>query len=204
MKTSTQVKFDKIIKEGFIDILKPLGYKKKANNFYESLDGLGHLINIQKSRWSTQIHISFTLNIGVFLPEYWLAFLNYQGVGLPSFPTEPECIVRQRIGDLRGQHDIWYDLYEATDENQLVAEMQENLHDFILPYFNKMKTIEGFLNCIETENLSLQSLGKLILYGELKHLNKAREEYDLLMQEKSMNPHFRQRIKEFGVKYGVS
>ncbi|WP_409050306.1 DUF4304 domain-containing protein [Sphingobacterium sp. 2149] len=49
MKTETQEKFDRIIKESFIEILKPLGFKKKANNFYLPLEKIGHIINIQKS-----------------------------------------------------------------------------------------------------------------------------------------------------------
>ena len=33
MKTPTEVKFDKIVKVGFHEVLKPLGFKKKGNNF---------------------------------------------------------------------------------------------------------------------------------------------------------------------------
>ena len=39
MKTSTEVKFDNIIKQGFHEILKPKGFKKKGNNFYLKLKG---------------------------------------------------------------------------------------------------------------------------------------------------------------------
>lgn len=48
MKTVTQEKFEKIIKQGFQEILKSLGFKKKTNNFYLQLEELGQIINIQK------------------------------------------------------------------------------------------------------------------------------------------------------------
>lgn len=40
-KFKTQDKFDKIIKEGFQEILQLFGLKKKANNFYLQLGYLG-------------------------------------------------------------------------------------------------------------------------------------------------------------------
>ena len=49
MKTISEIKFDKVIKDGFHEILKPLGFKKKANNFYLKLDTIGQIINVQKS-----------------------------------------------------------------------------------------------------------------------------------------------------------
>ncbi|WP_416171449.1 DUF4304 domain-containing protein [Algoriphagus boritolerans] len=48
MKTGTEIKFNKVIKDGFHDVLKPLGFKKKANNFYLQRQELGQIINIQK------------------------------------------------------------------------------------------------------------------------------------------------------------
>lgn len=48
MKTETQEKFEKIIKQGFQEILKPLGFKKKANNFYIELEELGQIIKRPK------------------------------------------------------------------------------------------------------------------------------------------------------------
>jgi len=63
MKPETQEKFDKIIKESFIEILKPLGFKKKANNFYLQLEKIGHIINIQKSCYSTRDSSSTRSNV---------------------------------------------------------------------------------------------------------------------------------------------
>lgn len=203
MKTLAELKFDRIIKEGFHEILKPLGFKKKGNNFYLQLPELGQIINIQKSAYYSKEEIHFTINTGIFIPEYWLAFYNFHDGTLPVFPTEPECLVRKRIGNLRNQKDTWYDITEATDENLLISEMKENFEFFILPYFNSLKTINQFLELIETENLLSRAYDKLIVYGEFKLSDKAQKEYEKLLKE-TRNPYTLESIKEYGQKYGLT
>ncbi|MCM5530307.1 DUF4304 domain-containing protein [Parasegetibacter sp. NRK P23] len=203
MKTGAEIKFDKVVKDGFHEILKPLGFKKRANNFYLKLDTLGQIINIQKSSFGNKDNIRFTINTGIFVPEYWLAFYNYSDKGLPDYPTEPECLIRKRIGNLRNQHDTWYDIQERTDEQQLIAEMRKNLADFILPYFNRLNCTEKVLQELDDANMVLTPLGKLIIYGELKKIDKAKREYEGFLNDKNSNPHFLMRVREYGQKYGL-
>ena len=202
MKTTSEIKFDKIIKDGFHEILKPLGFKKKANNFYLKLDTIGQIINVQKSAFGNKDSISFTINTGIFVPEYWLAFYNYSDKGLPDYPTEPECLIRKRIGNLRNQHDTWYYIKERTDEQQLIDEMKKNLTNFILPYFDRVNGTEKMLQELNDTNMMIAPLGKLIIYGELKQLDKAKREYEELLNNK-INPHFLMTVKEYGQKYGL-
>jgi hypothetical protein len=202
MKTLSEIKFDRVIKEGFHDVLKPLGFKKKANNFFLQLYDIGQIINVQKSSWGTKDSISFTINTGLFLPEHWKGLIYNQGKAIPTFPTEPECIIRKRIGKLRNQHDTWYEISEITDENKLIAQMQENLKKYILPYFDRTKTKEDLLNLLDSEKLILAPLAKLIVYGELKQFDKAKAEY-LIIQKEKTNPYFLETVKEYGIKYGI-
>lgn len=203
MKTISEIKFDKIIKDGFHEILKPLGFKKKANNFYLKLDTIGQIINVQKSTYGNKNSISFTINTGIFVPDYWLAFYDYNDKGFPpDYPTEPECLIRKRIGDLRNQHDTWYDIIERTDEQQLIGEMRKNLNDFILPYFNRLDSTEKMLQELDKADMMMTPLGKLIVYGEFKQFDKAKREYERLLNNKT-NPHFLITVKEYGQKYGL-
>ena len=135
MKSTTETKFDRIVKQGFHEILKPLGFKKKGNNFYSYKNGIGHIINLQKSYYYSKDHIHFTINTGIFLPEFWSSFYNYFNKPIPDFPTEPECVLRKRIGQLRNENDLWYDITEDGDENGLITEMKKNLNQYILPHF---------------------------------------------------------------------
>lgn len=202
MKTLTEFKFDQIIKNGFHDILKPIGFKKKAYNFYLRRQDIGQIVNIQKSSFYSKDRISFTINTGIFVPEYWAGLYYNIGKELPIFPSEPECLIRQRIGQLRNQNDTWYDVDEKTDENDLIIEMRINLENYILPYFEQTKTKDGFLAMLDKNELPLNPLGKLVVYGELKQILRAKLEYDKLLKE-STNSHFIKTVQEYGQKYGL-
>ena len=81
MKTDTQIKFDTIVKEGFTPLLKPLSFKKKALNYYRQLSEVGHIINIQKDRYSHRNHIKFRINIGIFEPKFWAVRYDFKHTG---------------------------------------------------------------------------------------------------------------------------
>ncbi len=198
----TEIKFDRVIKEGFQPLLKPLGFKKKANNFYLQEKDLGKLINIQKSTLYSKQHIHFTINIGIFLAEYWNGLLYNQKNELPNFPEITECLIRERIGTLKAQQDIWYDIEEKTDEDKLIAEMKLNISEYILPYFNLTKTKEDMLKLLDLENRFIQPLDKLIVYAELKQFDKANQIFQTLV-ETNTNPVFLLTVNEYGKKYGL-
>ncbi|MBC3795387.1 DUF4304 domain-containing protein [Spirosoma utsteinense] len=166
------------------------------------LETVGQIINVQKNSFGNKDSISFTINTGIFVPEYWLAFYNYSDKGLPDYPTEPECLIRKRIGYLRNQHDAWYDIKEQTDEQQLISEMKKNLTDYILPYFDRLNSTEKMLQELDKADMMMTPLGKLIIYGELKQLDKAKREYEGLLNNR-INPQFLLTVKDYGQKYGL-
>lgn len=208
MKTEEQIKFDTIIKKGFQEVLKPLGFKKKANNFYLQLPEVGHIIYIQKSKWNTAFEISFTINIGIFEPKFWLKHYDYKKTGvIPNFPTEPESLIRKRIGNLLQGGDIWYEINKNTDENELIQTMQNNIHQFILPYLEKYNSVEKIKIAFETEEIKASAgLGALIFYAEYGFLEEAKKEYQKLyektMAENPSHP-FLKTLKTYGEKYGL-
>ncbi|WP_209581885.1 DUF4304 domain-containing protein [Sphingobacterium sp. UBA5670] len=203
MGTETQEKFDRIIKESFIEILKPLGFKKKAKkNFYLPLEKIGHIINIQKSRYSTKDDIRFTVNVGIFSPEYWLACFNYHNKDVPVYPTEPECLIRKRIGCMRGIDDTWYTVTTTTDADELVAEMKYNILGFILPFFEKLNTVQKLINELEASETLLHTAAKMTFFAEIKLLDKVRVEYRKISNE-NYNRHQLARLKEYAEKHGL-
>ncbi len=202
MKTETQEKFDRIIKESFIEILKPLGFKKKANNFYLPLEKIGHIINIQKSYYSTKDDIRFTINVGIFSPEYWLACFNYHNKDVPAYPTEPECMIRERISSMRGLPDIWYNITTTTDIEELIAEMKYNISSFILPFFEKLNTVQKLINELEASETLLHTAAKMTFFTEIKLLDKARAEYRKISKE-NYNRYQIANLKEYAEKHGL-
>jgi len=202
MKTETQEKFDRIIKESFIEILKPLGFKKKANNFYLPLEKIGHIINIQKSYYSTKDDIRFTINVGIFSPEYCLACFNYHNKDVPAYPTEPECMIRERISSMRGLPDIWYNITTTTDIEELIAEMKYNISSFILPFFEKLNTVQKLINELEASETLLHTAAKMTFFTEIKLLDKARAEYRKISKE-NYNRYQIANLKEYAEKHGL-
>ena len=203
MKTIAETKFNNIVKEGFHISLKPLGFRKKGNNFYLYKNGVGHIINIQKSSHYSKDHINFTINTAIFLPEFWTAYYNYSNKPVPSFPTESECVLRMRIGNLKNEKDTWYDVTSDTDEEQMIQEMKANLTEYILPHFGKVLSRDMLVDVIDSKRSVVAPLEKLIVFGELGEKVKAKTEYHRLVLEATRNPSFLDVVNQYGEKYGL-
>lgn len=204
MKAIAETKFDRLIKEGFQQILKPLGFKKKVNNFYLQLRDLGQIINIQKSTFYSKEHIQFTINTGLFIPEYWLTYFTFHNGELPAYPTESQCAIRQRIGSMKYKHDKWFDIEADTNEEVLIEEMKDNLLNYILPYFEKTNAKAGVLQLLDDRLVKTENtFGRLIIYGEYKQFEKAQAEYNKLQNEKYTVAHFKSSLDKYKAKYGL-
>lgn len=203
MKSIAETKFDKVVKLSFHEILKPLGFKKKGNNFYSQKNGIGHIINLQKSYYYSKEHIHFTINTGIFLPEYWLAFYNSFNKPIPDYPTESHCILRMRIGALRNENDKWYDVTNDSNEDDLIKEMKENLVEYILPHFGQALSKDMLIDRLDQQTKWATPLEKLIVFGELGDMEKAKREFEKLITNTIRNPGFLETVNEYGKKYGL-
>ncbi|WP_295653128.1 DUF4304 domain-containing protein [uncultured Mucilaginibacter sp.] len=181
MKTSAELAFDSIVTDIFHKTLKPRGYKKKGNNFYIQNNGIGKIINLQKSKYNSKEYISFTINTGIFSPEYWNNYYNYSNKGIPDYPTEPECILRRRIGELLGTKDTWYEISADSDIDELKAIQFYNLSRVILPYFDKINSNDDIL--IELDKGRIAPTLKLFFLCVLNRFAEAQIEYNRLHNE---------------------
>ena len=204
MKTDTQIKFDTIIKEGFTPLLKPLSFKKKALNYYRRLSEVGHIINIQKDRYSHRNHIKFRINIGIFEPKFWAVRYDFKHTGqVPDYPTEPVCLIRKTINDLRGRKDLWYEIHNYTDEQKLIKEIQEDIQQYILPFFDQLDSVEKIFSALEKDPYLLDMpFAPLIFYGEYGKAEKAQAVYNELL--KDVNPLAERTLKGYAKKYGLN
>ena len=200
MKTDTQIKFDTIVKEGFTPVLKPLSFKKKALNYYRRLAEVGHIINIQKSSYGDRDNIKFRVNLGVFEPRFWAGSHIGQ---LPDYPTEPVCLIRKTINDLRGRKDLWYEIHNYTDEQKLIKEIQEDIQQYILPFFDQLDSIEKILLVLEKDsNLLGITFDLLIFYAEHGQKEKAQTVYNQLLQK--VNPLAKPTLEGYAKKYNLN
>ena len=200
MKTDTQIKFDTIVKEGFTPLLKPLSFKKKALNYYRRLAEVGHIINIQKSSYGDRDNIKFRVNLGVFEPRFWAGSHIGQ---LPDYPTEPVCLIRKTINDLRGRKDLWYEIHNYTDEQKLIKEIQEDIQQYILPFFDQLDSVEKILSALEKDsNLLGITFDLLIFYAEHGQKEKAQTVYNQLLQK--VNPLAKPTLEGYAKKYNLN
>ena len=200
MKTDIQTKFDTIVKEGFTPLLKPLSFKKKALNYYRQLSEVGHIINIQKSSYGNRDHIRFRINIGIFEPRFWS--VSHTGK-VPDYPTEPICIIRKTINDLRGRKDLWYEVNDTTDEQKLIKEVQEDVQNYILPFFDQLNSVQKIFSTLEKDSKLLGiSFDLLIFYGEYKQKEKAQAVYNQLLQK--VNPLAKPTLEGYAKKYELN
>ena len=200
MKTLTQIKFDTIVKEGFTPVLKPLSFKKKALNYYRRLAEVGHIINIQKSSYGDRDNIKFRVNLGVFEPRFWAGSHIGQ---LPDYPTEPVCLIRKTINDLRGRKDLWYEIHNYTDEQKLIKEIQEDIQQYILPFFDQLDSVEKILSALEKDsNLLGITFDLLIFYAEHGQKEKAQTVYNQLLQK--VNPLAKPTLEGYAKKYNLN
>lgn len=203
MKTDTQIKFDTIVKEGFTPLLKPLSFKKKALNYYRQLSEVGHIINIQKDRYSHRNYIKFRINIGIFEPKVWLVMYDFKHTGqVPDYPTESVCLIRKTINDLRGRKDLWYEIHNYTDEQKLIKEVQEDIQNYILPFFDQLDSVEKIFSALEKDPYLLDTpITPLFFYGEYGKTEKAQVVYDELL--KDINPLAEPALEGLAKKYGL-
>ena len=200
MKTDTQIKFDTIIKDGFTPLLKPLSFKKKALNYYRQLSEVGHIINIQKDRYSHRNHIKFRINTGIFEPKFWAVRYDFKHTGqIPDYPTEPVCLIRKTINKLRGRNDLWYEVDENTNEQELIKRVQEDIQQYILPFFKQYDSVEKIFYSADS---IFPSFGALVFYGEHGYIEKAQKEYNELLQ--GVNPLAERTLKGYAKKYGLN
>lgn len=133
-RTEIEEKFNYLVTKVIWPYFKSLGYKKSGNNFrFYNEEGWGKIVNFQKSISYSKQHIHFTLNIGLFLDDSYLYFGRSPGNKF----TEYECVIKNRIGQLIGLGDTWYDLTSKTDTDGFNQEIRSIFNEYIIPYLSK-------------------------------------------------------------------
>ena len=103
---------------------------------------------------------------------------------------------------MRGLRDIWYNITPMTDIEELITEMKYNISSFILPFFEKLNTVQKLINELEASETLLHTAAKMTFFTELKLLDKARAEYRKISNE-NYNRHQLARLKEYAEKHGL-
>ncbi len=158
-------------------------------------------LTYRKSVYYSKEKIHFTVNNGIFAPKHWSGLYYNEGKPIPVFPTEPECIIRQRIGALKNQNDTWYDVYNESKVDDLIMEMKNNLNIYILPFFSSISNYDQLLEFLDGWIL-VPSLERLIVLGQLGYVERSKIEYDNLLAS-TKNQSFKETIAEYGSRFKI-
>ena len=167
-KTAVQLQFDHLVKQLLWPLFKERGYQKTGANFrYYDPEGWGKILNIQKGQFSNHKSIRFTLNTGLYLPETERLWLRSGKIAGEKF-LEPDCLIRKRIGDLKdSQQDSWYELEEQREPAILLHRVQQDVRDYVLPYFDRIQGLDDILQQLQQERYpnSILAIKTLFAYG---------------------------------------
>ena len=135
MEETLESTYKKLISRIHREVLKPAGFKKDGSNFRICYDnGLGKIINFQRSMFNYHAECRFCINMGLYLPQ----------VGQERIPRFKDyvCAVRERAAFIspRYRKDYWWCIFEGRDMEELFGEMQAILTEDVLPWMDRFES----------------------------------------------------------------
>lgn len=132
-------------------LIAPLGFKRKGALWNRESDSVVEVIDIQINKAGD----AATINAGVLHID---AYEEVWGAKPPEFIEEPFCIVRARVGEIVGEHDLWWSLSDSQTPEDVIAVIEAH----VLPFLDKWQTIEAMEIFLERES-GRQPLPKIYL-----------------------------------------
>jgi hypothetical protein len=137
---SAQEVIDSLIIKTIDPVLKAAGYRKRIHTWHLKFDEIFRVCNLQLNKWNTSSEATFTVNLGVFHPDF-----NHQRnspLKPVDVPKEYHCNVRIRIGQVMpGQTDHWWNIAKTHDNNKVAVDLLGNLERFALPWLDSFTTL---------------------------------------------------------------
>lgn len=126
-KETQQDRLKEIVKANIAPAMKKAGFKKKGNWFNREGETNTNFLNIVSSRWNTQDEVDFTLE----------AYVMPNG----KKPIQDTPIKRQRIGQIKGERDYWYKITSEVDAEVLGQEIERDVSEYIMPFFDSVTKV---------------------------------------------------------------
>lgn len=181
-------RFERVIQRSFVEFLSLKGFERKNNQFYLKLGRVGKLLTIQRD--PEPIHhgqiVIFTIHVHITSDDFWeLNHPNKPIPTLPFFPFQgyPYTVLHRHLGlfygKLRGSQ--WLALDATVSEQTMIVFLRDLLSSRILPYLDRINSIDDILNEFEIPSGSrmemLTWLGRRDeAYTELKKLIASRHQ----------------------------
>ena len=134
MEKTLNKKYNDIVKNIFQKYFKPLHYKKENGNFrLIQEDGLGKIVNFQRSWCNNSDSCSFIINVGIYFEE---------GTTITNQKFKEYLA---RINERPGN---WWELDITTDISIFLEELYKEIEDCILPFLAPFDTKEKAVSAV--------------------------------------------------------
>lgn len=128
MEKTLNQKYNDIVKTIFQKYFKPLHYKKENGNFrFIQEDGLGKIVNFQRSWCNNKDSCSFIINVGIYFEEG---------------TTITDQKFKELLAQIRERPGTWWELDNVTDSSMVLAEICKEMEQYILPFLFYFDTKE--------------------------------------------------------------
>lgn len=155
-------------------LLKNLGFRRRGRTYNRTVrDGLVHAVNFQMGQFPIGEYVipgvresfygRFTINLGVMLP----AVLKLESDrDPPSFVPEYHCEIRERLGTLVYEDDVWWDLdHQIAQTTGSVLQLMDQTG---IPFLDEFEDYSCVLAHLErVGNLPSSNAGRSALVGAL-------------------------------------
>jgi len=166
----SRILFQDMIKQYIVPVLKAAKFQKSKCIWNRSISSIVHVIDFQESQWNDSAEMSFTVNIGVFIPDIEKIVWDK---ALPKVISESECFPKFRIGYFPGiekNYDMWWELHADKDFDLVGKEVANLIETKCLPVLDACNSIEEVLklarlkgeNVTPAEKISLAVLMYLV------------------------------------------
>jgi hypothetical protein len=174
--------------------LESKGFARRRSTWNRAHDSLVDVIDIQVSKGGDTV----TLNAGILSRPVYRAVW---GRDAGDFVEEPFCTIRVRVGQLLGNKDRWWSVSESRSDDELA----ECTHSHVLPFLDRVGTLEEMRNWLATNGipspkLPLASLCLAVLQSQLGDLTGACKLLAVI-EDKALG-NWKNRAREVAVRIG--
>ncbi len=136
LETRAQSVFKRFVDEEIAPFLRERGFARSGSTFHVRRDDAWGVVNFQRSASSTAAQVRFTVNVGA-TSEHLRDHPPWKWGG-GRRPAESSCVVRERIGSLSGQSDVWWTIDHEAHLARLGEDVRAVLADYALRWLEPL------------------------------------------------------------------
>jgi hypothetical protein len=198
--------FNLIIKQIITPLLKKIGFKKSGINYNRQINEAIQIFNIQRESPSSEDDfITFTFNMSVIISEIHTEIRKeLYREEKPEAPKEYHGTLRTRLETLAGRP--WRVLKNGVNYKELCEQIQNDMLQYGIPWFEKNKTVHSLLDTIEIQDVRhfpsfAERISLFLVYIKAQKFEKAEVYLNEINSE--VYAGFDNEIKFFANKYKI-